>query len=128
MDPWESVRAILEFLWLTEGKKLDHIVLEMRTKYNFHRVASQYKAQFKKWGWSKNIRKNEITKVVRYYKDRAAIGKACTRVFIDGRQVESRKVRRAMKDQMREATRSISLNRNQIATVDGCVLPFTDSL
>ncbi|CAN9423746.1 unnamed protein product [Alternaria alternata] len=127
MDPWEGVRSILKSLWCTEGRKLDHIVQEMRTKYNFHRVASQYKAQFKKWGWSKNVRKNDITIAVKHYKGRAAVGKPCTRVFINGKQVESQKVRRAMKDQMREATRLISLNRNEIATVDGRVLSFTDS-
>jgi hypothetical protein len=37
-DPWEDVKPILERLWLTEGWKLDLIVQEMRTKYNFHRV------------------------------------------------------------------------------------------
>jgi hypothetical protein len=90
--------------------------------------ANQYKAQFKKWGWSKNVRKNEITTIVKHYKGRAAVGKPSTRAFIKGKQVESQKVRREMKNQMREATRLISLNRNRITTVDGRVLPFSDSL
>jgi hypothetical protein len=38
VDPWESVRVILESLWLTEDRKLDHIVREMSTKYGFYRV------------------------------------------------------------------------------------------
>jgi hypothetical protein len=90
--------------------------------------ASQYKVQFKRWGWSKNVRKNNITTAVKHYKGRAAVGKPCTRVFINGKQVEGQKVRRAIKDQMREATRLISLNRNVIATVSGRVLPFTGNL
>ena len=90
--------------------------------------ASQYKAQFKKWGWSKNIRKNDITTVVKHYKGRAAVGKPCTRVFPNGKQVEVQKVRRAIKDQTREATKLISLDRSMIATVNGRVLPFTNSL
>jgi hypothetical protein len=67
-----------------------------------------------------------MTTVVKHYKSRAAVGKPCTQVSLNGRQVESRKVRRAMKDQMREAT--ISLNRHVIATVNGRVLPFTNKL
>ncbi|CAN9315986.1 unnamed protein product [Alternaria alternata] len=64
---------------------------------------------------------------MKLYKGRAAVSKPSTRVSIKGKPVESQKVRRAMKDQMREATRSISLNWDQIANVDGRVLPSTDS-
>jgi hypothetical protein len=46
--------------------------------------ANQYKTQFKKWGWSKNVRKNEITTIVKHYKGRAAVGKPSTRAFIKG--------------------------------------------
>jgi hypothetical protein len=69
-----------------------------------------------------------MTTVVKHYKSRAAIGKPCTRVLLNGRQVEGRKVRRAMKGQMREAKGPISLIRNQIAIIDGHVLPFTNNL
>ncbi|CAN9243276.1 unnamed protein product [Alternaria sp. RS040] len=127
MRSWEDAKETLEKLWLTDKWKLDNIVQEMRTKHNFHRVESQYKAQFKKWGWSKNVRKSKITTVAKHYKSRAAVGKPFTRVFIDGKQVEGHKVRRVMKDQIREATRLISLNRNLITNVGGRVLPFGDS-
>jgi len=65
---------------------------------------------------------------VKHYKGRAAVGKFSTRVAIDGKQVDRQKVRRVMKEEMRETERLISLNRNQITTVDGHVLPFTNSL
>ncbi|CAN9327724.1 unnamed protein product [Alternaria alternata] len=128
MHSWDDAKETLEDLWLEKKWKLDDIVKELSTKHHFYKVESQYKAQFKKWGWSKNFRKSKITTVAKHYKSRAAVGKPFTRVFIDGKQVEGHKVRRVMKDQIREATRLISLNRNLITNVDGRVLPFGDSL
>jgi hypothetical protein len=89
---------------------------------------SQYKKQFGKWNWSKNTRKHDMTKVLKICKGRAAVRKYSTEVAINGKQVDRQKIRRAIKDESREITRTLSLHRDQITTVDGHALPFTNSL
>lgn len=42
MDTWESVKPILERLWLREDWKLGRIVREMRDSHHFHRVCVNY--------------------------------------------------------------------------------------
>jgi hypothetical protein len=88
----------------------------------------QYKTQFGKWEWSKNARKSDMTKALKHYKSRAAAGKASTRVTIKGKQVDGKKMRRAIKEEARAITSTLSLTRNQVTTVDEHVLPFTNSL
>jgi Clr5 domain len=148
LDPWASVKPVLEFLWLTEDWKLSRIVQEMRIQHNFHRVCvmhlisviinrtykltsiskHQYKSQFSRWGWPKNVRKSDMTKVIRNCKSRAAAGKLATQVAIKGKQVDGHKMRRAIKDEIRAVAESLTLDRSQISTLEGNVLPFTNNL
>ena len=122
----------------------------MRIYHNFHRVCvshfssvigkrtyeltsvvyseRQYKTQFGIWGWSKNIRKSDMTKALKLYKSRAAAGKFSTRVAIKGKQVDNQKMRRAIKDEIRAVNESLALVRDQIIEVNGHVLPFTNNL
>jgi hypothetical protein len=150
MDPWERVKPILESLWIGEKWQLSRIVQEMRTHHDFYRVyvphipslqskrtyklmcptcsESQYKKQFAIWKWPKNIRKDDMTKALKLCKGRAAVGKYSTEVAINGKPVDRQKIRRAIKDESREITRTLPLHRDQITTVDGHALPFTNSL
>ncbi|KAH5512257.1 hypothetical protein HBI26_120050 [Parastagonospora nodorum] len=126
-DPWEVVKPVLESLWLKEDWKLDRIVQEMKASHSFYRVERQYKSQFAIWGWSKNVRKSDITKALKHVKGRAVAGKFSTQVSIKGKKIDNQKIRRVMKEQTREITGSLALLRRQITTVDGHVLPFTNN-
>jgi hypothetical protein len=79
-------------------------------------------------GWSKIVRKSDMTIALKHCKSRAAVGKFSTQVAIKGKQVDLQKMRRAMKDEARAITKSLSLTRDQLEAVDGHVLPFTNSL
>ena len=86
----------------------------------------QYKYQFKKWGWKKNIPATKKAAIVERGQTRAALGKSTTATF-QGREVDRKKLRR----QAKEATRKeIALKatadraESQQSSLFGSVLPF----
>lgn len=70
-----------------------------------------------------------MSQVLKHVKRRPEVGKSST-VMLDGRKVDTNKIRRALKEEKRAGTDSFVLKsfRNQIKDVNGPVLPFTNSL
>ncbi|PQE29825.1 multiple ankyrin repeats single kh domain protein [Rutstroemia sp. NJR-2017a WRK4] len=52
---WETHRDLLKELWIAQDKTYDEVGTGMRRLHNFNATKNQYTAQFKKWGWRKNI-------------------------------------------------------------------------
>ncbi|TVY16175.1 putative ankyrin repeat protein [Lachnellula arida] len=52
--PWETHKGLLKALWISQNKTYEEVQAEMKSLHNFN-ASNQYVAQFKKWGWRKNI-------------------------------------------------------------------------
>jgi hypothetical protein len=67
-----------------------------------------------------------MPQILKHVKRRFEVGKSST-IILHGREVDTKKIRRALKEEKRAVTESLILKsfRNQI---DGPVLPFTNSL
>lgn len=148
-DPWEAVKPILEILYMSEKKKLKGVAFEMKTQHGFDRLyvavsvgilqseflltrdcsEHQYRYQFSKWKWSRKAGKDAMPHILKHVKHRAGAGKS-SKVTLNGKVVETKKIRRALKDEKRAAIDSIVLKsfRNQNMIVEGPVLPFSNSL
>ncbi|PQE03124.1 multiple ankyrin repeats single kh domain protein [Rutstroemia sp. NJR-2017a BBW] len=56
---WETHRDLLKELWIAQDKTYDEVRMDMKRLHNFNATKNQYTAQFKKWGWRKNITSDE---------------------------------------------------------------------
>ncbi|KAH8702802.1 hypothetical protein GQ44DRAFT_753373 [Phaeosphaeriaceae sp. PMI808] len=128
MDPWERVKPIIETLYMLEKRRLAQVVSLMKSEHHFDRLDHQYRYQFRKWNWSRKAGKENMPQILKHVKRRFEVGKSST-VMLNGREVDGKKIRRALKEEKRALTDSLVLNsvRNQNAIVDGPVLPFTNN-
>ncbi|OAL44878.1 hypothetical protein IQ07DRAFT_549222 [Pyrenochaeta sp. DS3sAY3a] len=130
-DIWDSMKPIIENLYMSEKRKLADLIFEMKTRHNFDRLyvnAHQYRYQFRKWKWSRKAGKEDMPQILKHIKHRSEAGKT-SKVMLNGRVVGPPKIRRALKDEKRAAMDSIALRsfQGQNTIVDGPVLPFTNS-
>jgi hypothetical protein len=151
VDPWERLKPILETFYMSEKRKLVDVMEQMKEGHGFdrlyvghaldsHPIATpclltheysehQYRYQFRKWKWSRKVGQDNMPQIIKHVKRRFEDGKSST-VKLDGREVTSKKIRRALQDEKRTVTESLVLkfSRNHTTTSDGPVLPFSNSL
>ncbi|KAJ4302819.1 hypothetical protein N0V90_001710 [Kalmusia sp. IMI 367209] len=122
------MKPILEILYMSEKKKLADVALQMKTQHGFDRLEHQYQCQFREWKWSRKAGKDVMPRILEHVKYRSGAGKS-SEITLDGRVVERKKIRRALKDEKRAIMDSIALksSRSQTSIVEGPMLPYTNS-
>ena len=87
---------------------------------------AQYKYRFKKWEWKKNVPATKKAAIVERGQTRAALGKSTIATF-QGREVDSKKLRRHAKEALRkEIALKATADRagSQQSSLFGSVFPF----
>ncbi|OCL14233.1 hypothetical protein AOQ84DRAFT_384874 [Glonium stellatum] len=101
-DPWEVWKPTIERLWMVESRKLPDIVSLMKKDHGFDAVDHQYKYHFKKWKWKKSVPLKAKSAIATQLQTRAAAGKTSTAITFQGRPVDSKKIRRYLKENARK--------------------------
>jgi Clr5 domain len=114
---WEVRRPIIEELYWTDGRKLPEVMGTMKTMYNFSATYSiptscdgnrvidsrhrkkQYKDQFKRWNFEKNIKTDEMKAIIRVRKRRRDDEGKDTQFRLRERPVPQEKIDRFVKRQ-----------------------------
>jgi hypothetical protein len=123
---WEIRRLIIEELYWKGGRKLPEMMSIMKTIYNFSATYAiptscdgdraidstyrkkQYKDQFKRWNFEKNIKTDEMKAIIRIRKRRRDDEDKDTQFRLRQRPVPQEKIDRFMKRQKTPTAQVIS--------------------
>ncbi|KAM0815450.1 hypothetical protein AB5N19_01244 [Seiridium cardinale] len=95
-EDWESQKDKIRYLYYELGKPLREVVEIMRTKHDFNATPKMYKWRFRRWGFRKNLRANEL----RQLQFRASTEKQFRLPMLHGREIGPRRLRRLMPSHM----------------------------
>ncbi|TVY40593.1 Ankyrin [Lachnellula subtilissima] len=115
--PWEPYQDILKALWISQNKTYEEVQAEMKSLHNFNASKNQYVAQFKNWGWRKNIAAAEWRSVNKTIVRRHDQGRK-SEVYLNNVLVPDAKVRK-------EISRNVLLS-SQLAQVPNTPPPIPD--
>lgn len=96
--------------------------------------ANQYKYQFKKWKWKRNISSKMKAALAGQIQSRAEAGKRFGHISYQGKSVEMKKIRRHLKEAMRQEPQDMVLQGgstpaiNYDSIVVGSMLPFAKTM
>lgn len=114
---WEVRRPIIEVLYWTDGRKLPEVMDIMKAMYNFSATYSipascdgyrvidsryrkkQYKDQFKRWNFEKNVKADKMKAIIRIRKRRRDDEDKDTQFRLRQRPVPQEKINRFVKRQ-----------------------------
>ncbi|KAI0593084.1 Clr5 domain-containing protein [Biscogniauxia sp. FL1348] len=83
---WARFRDTITTLYLEQNKPLREVKRIMKEEHYFFATDKMYKTHFKKWGLQKNLKHDQVGKILAEKSRRAAMGKS-TKAYIHGRQV-----------------------------------------
>ncbi|KAF2736468.1 hypothetical protein EJ04DRAFT_542525 [Polyplosphaeria fusca] len=106
---WETARPTLERLYMIERKSLKEVERVMRENHQFDAVEHQYKYQFKKWGWKRNLSSKKKAAITDALSSRASAGKMSSQIMYKGNRVEAEKIRRYLKDSVRKGKKPANI-------------------
>ena len=132
---WEIHKQLLKQLYLDENLKLPKIKSIMRDTHNFDaesvalltiwycypltlRRVHQYKYRFDKWGWKKSITSRTKARIIDKSQQRLNAGQE-TIVRYQNRTVDTRKLIRFEKAQMKKQTFEVLFHRNSSRSSHG---------
>ncbi|KAF1955045.1 hypothetical protein CC80DRAFT_475126 [Byssothecium circinans] len=124
-DRWETLKPVIEQLYLYEKRKVSDVVVLMRNDHGFDAGENQYKYHFKKWKWKRNIPSQKKASIATQLESRAQAGKMTGAITFQGRPVEMHKIRRHLKNSVRTKVENMTLD-NSIAT--GPVFTFANGI
>ncbi|ORY14914.1 hypothetical protein BCR34DRAFT_598820 [Clohesyomyces aquaticus] len=101
-DRWEQFKPVIELLYMSEKKKLSEVAETMKRDHEFDAGENQYKYHFKKWRWKRSLSAKKKAAVAAELQTRALIGKGPTTVTCKGRAVDAKKIRRHLKESLRQ--------------------------
>ncbi|KAJ5692526.1 ankyrin repeat-containing domain protein [Penicillium macrosclerotiorum] len=108
---WEIYKDELESLWLDKRWNAMQIQEYMSQQYDFHKDQSQYNRRFHKWGFEKNLRKDEWEFIAHRQAKRKREGKPPGQVKKHNRTIPDEKVRK-------ETSRYVNLSSQYLNTDD----------
>ncbi|KAI3400902.1 hypothetical protein diail_1593 [Diaporthe ilicicola] len=74
-DVWEKHKAVIQKLYIDEGKPLREVIKTMETEHKFPATQRMYKARFKQWGFVKNNTEKVVSQILKTKFQRDAAGK-----------------------------------------------------
>ncbi|TVY50444.1 Ankyrin repeat domain-containing protein 50 [Lachnellula cervina] len=115
--PWETHQDLLKALWISQNKKYEEVQAEMKIHHNFNASKNQYVAQFKKWGWRKNIATAEWQSINKTIVRRNDKGRK-SEIYLNNVLIPNAKVRK-------EISRNVPLS-SELAQVPSTPPPIPD--
>ncbi|KAK1772119.1 Clr5 domain-containing protein [Phialemonium atrogriseum] len=93
---WDDRRLIIETLYWTENKTLPVVMRIMKHDHGFDGTGKQYKRQFARWGIEKNVKSDEMRKIMQIQERRLLEGKE-TQFTVRNRPVPDNNIKRFAK-------------------------------
>ncbi|KAI0013340.1 Clr5 domain-containing protein [Xylariaceae sp. FL0662B] len=84
---WANYRDTITRMYIDQNKSLKEVMRVMKEQYYFFATEKMYKIRFKKWGVHKNLRPEQVGKLLIQQDRRAAAGKPSV-AFVHGRKID----------------------------------------
>ncbi|KAI1083227.1 Clr5 domain-containing protein [Whalleya microplaca] len=84
---WNNYRDTITHMYIDQNKSLKEVMRIMKENYYFYATEKMYKIRFKKWGVHKNLRAEQVGKLLVQQGRRAAVGKTSV-AFVHGRRID----------------------------------------
>ncbi|OCL09629.1 hypothetical protein AOQ84DRAFT_274633, partial [Glonium stellatum] len=74
-DRWETYRETLRTLYVVENKTLKKVSDTMKSSYNFEAPLWEFETKLRRWGFTKNLKKEEWPVIASHLSKRKREGK-----------------------------------------------------
>ncbi|KAK7948375.1 uncharacterized protein PG986_009261 [Apiospora aurea] len=114
-DDWDVYRGTITHLYEVEDMTLEKVMNSMLNKHGFLATYADlkgkkkmYKARFKRWGLQKNLRYEQVSQLLQQDQTDEPAPASVPQVLIEGRQVDSRRVKTYLRRTKRPGLKACS--------------------